>query len=90
MNSVANGKRLVQRMVVWQFGAIAAISLLWLPSGFANAQAFAAGGLIVAVGNALFGWRLFLRAWGPWLSSAEFTIGYLLLLGLPWLVYVVS
>ena len=65
MNSVANGKRLVQRMVVWQFGAIAAISLLWLPSGFQNAQAFAAGGLIVAVGNALFGWRLFLPGIAP-------------------------
>lgn len=65
MNSVAHGRRLVQRMVGWQFGCIAALSLMWLPSGIANAQAFAVGGLIVAVGNALFGWRLFLPGVAP-------------------------
>ncbi len=64
-NSVESGKRLVLRTVVWQIGCVAALALLWLPSGLANAQAFGAGGLIVAVGNALFGWRLFLPGIAP-------------------------
>ena len=56
---------MVFRMVAWQVGCVAAIALLWLPSGPANALAFAAGGLIVAVGNGVFGWRLFLDGYAP-------------------------
>jgi ATP synthase protein I len=52
-------------MVALQLGCIVLVTLLWLPAGIANAQAFAAGGFIVAVGNALFGWRLFRAGVAP-------------------------
>ncbi|HVF35696.1 MAG TPA: ATP synthase subunit I [Candidatus Saccharimonadia bacterium] len=64
-NSVESGKRLVLRMVALQLGCVVLVALMWLPSGYANAQAFAAGGFIVAVGNALFGWRLFMPGVAP-------------------------
>lgn len=65
-------------------------------TGRAGSDWQALGGLEILVAPAFgawaalfgeIGWRLFLKAWGPVLSSAEYTLGYLLLLALPWLVY---
>jgi F0F1-type ATP synthase assembly protein I len=56
-SSVESARRLVTRIVLFQVGCVAGVSLLFLGSGRAAAQAALAGGLIVAVGNALLGWR---------------------------------
>jgi F0F1-type ATP synthase assembly protein I len=65
MNSIASGKRLVLRIVAFQVGCAVAVSVLFLLSGVDAAIAALAGGLIVAAGNALFGWRLFAPGVAP-------------------------
>ena len=55
-----NGRRLVARVVLWQTGcAVLVAALCWAAFGAAGALAGLAGGLIAAIGSALFGWRMF-------------------------------
>jgi F0F1-type ATP synthase assembly protein I len=55
-----NGRRLVVRVVLWQTGCAAIVAALcWAEFGAAGALAGLAGGLIAAIGSALFGWRMF-------------------------------
>ncbi len=64
---VGPGTRLVMRVVLLQAGgAIAVACALLALSGAAAARAGLAGGLIVAIGSGLFGWRMFL----PGVASA--------------------
>ncbi|MFO1468426.1 MAG: ATP synthase subunit I [Steroidobacteraceae bacterium] len=62
------GKRTVVRVVVWQVatGVLVALGFGVFSGGWAGASALA-GGLIVAVGTAVFGWRLF----APGVASAQ-------------------
>jgi len=63
---VGDGKRLVVRVVLLQTGCAALAALLfWIYQGAAAGRAGLAGGLIVAVGTALFGWRLFAPGIAP-------------------------
>ncbi len=67
MNNVMGaGKRLVARVVLLQLGC-AALSglLLWTFAGAPSGRAGLAGGLVVATGSALFGWRLFAPGIAP-------------------------
>jgi F0F1-type ATP synthase assembly protein I len=55
-----NGRRLVVRVVLWQTGcAVIVAALCSAAFGAAGALAGLAGGLIAAIGSALFGWRMF-------------------------------
>lgn len=65
-NSIAAGKRVARRVLVAQLVAasIAAICGLLLASP-AVASAVLVGGLIVAGGNAVFAWRLFVSGVAP-------------------------
>jgi F0F1-type ATP synthase assembly protein I len=58
-------KQLVSRMVLWQAGCAVAIALLFMLSSLPAALAAAAGGLSVALGNALFGQRMFAAGVAP-------------------------
>jgi F0F1-type ATP synthase assembly protein I len=66
MNRVGNGQRLVLRVVLLQAGCAACgAALFWILQGAAAARAGLAGGLIVAVGSAVFGWRMFAPGIAP-------------------------
>jgi F0F1-type ATP synthase assembly protein I len=60
------GKRLVIRVVLLQVGCAAAVALLFWPlQGVWAAWSGLAGGLIVAIGSGLFGWRMFAPGIAP-------------------------
>jgi len=60
MNITGVGKRLVLRVVLLQAGCAALTGLLFgIFWGLAAASAGFVGGMIAAVGSALFGWRMF-------------------------------
>lgn len=54
-NTVAVGRQLARRALVWQTGAIAVTALAFLPKGAAWAISAALGGAAVAIGGALSG-----------------------------------
>jgi F0F1-type ATP synthase assembly protein I len=56
---------LATRIVLLQAGFAAGVSLMFLFAGMASAKAALAGGLIVAVGNAILGWRMFAGGVAP-------------------------
>jgi len=57
---LVRGKQLVVRVVLLQTGCTLLVAFLFLVFGGSRASLAAlAGGLIVALGSALFGWRLF-------------------------------
>jgi ATP synthase protein I len=58
--------RLVRRVVLLQTGCAAlAAAAFWALEGAAAGRAALQGGMIVAVGSALFGWRLFAPGIAP-------------------------
>jgi F0F1-type ATP synthase assembly protein I len=82
------GKRLVMRVVLLQIGcAVVGAVLFWCFRGAPAARAGLAGGLIVAVGSAVFGWRMFSPGIAPatTLHRALFAAE-----SLKWLWYVLS
>ena len=63
---VGNGKRLVTRVVLLQAGCAGLVAVLFgLLEGAKAALSGLCGGLIVAVGSALFGWRMFAPGIAP-------------------------
>jgi F0F1-type ATP synthase assembly protein I len=69
------GKRLVLKFASVQMAGaalVAAACLLW--SGAGAARSALVGGLIVAMGTVLFGWRLFAKGW----PAAEVVRGFFL------------
>lgn len=58
-NSIAYGRRMAARMVLLQVGAITILGLGFCAMGWRAGVAAWFGGGIVAIGNALFAWRLF-------------------------------
>jgi len=59
-NVLVRGKRLVVRVVLLQTGCALAVALLFLVfKGQSAGLAALVGGMIVAVGTAVFGWRVF-------------------------------
>jgi F0F1-type ATP synthase assembly protein I len=67
MNNVLGvGKRLVMRVVLLQAGCAAAVAVLfWAMQGAAAAWSGLTGGLIVAIGSGVFGWRMFAPGIAP-------------------------
>ena len=66
MNRAGDGKRLVMRVVLLQATCAAMVaSLFWMLQGAAAARSGLAGGLIVAIGSAVFGWRMFAPGIAP-------------------------
>jgi F0F1-type ATP synthase assembly protein I len=65
-NSFGREFRLVTRVVLLQMGCATSAGLLfWMMGGAAAAMAAFAGGMIVAVGTAVFGWRMFAPGIAP-------------------------
>lgn len=65
-NTVGFGNRLVVRVVLLQVaGAASSALVFWFIGGLRAACAAFAGGLIAAVGSALFGWRMFAPGIAP-------------------------
>jgi F0F1-type ATP synthase assembly protein I len=63
---VGNGRRLVMRVVILQAGCAGLVGMSFgVFEGAAAALSGLAGGLIVAVGSALFGWRMFAPGVAP-------------------------
>jgi F0F1-type ATP synthase assembly protein I len=66
MKDSSRGRRLTLRFVLLQIACGAVVALAFLVfAGPASAQAAFAGALIVAVGNAVFGWRMFAPGIAP-------------------------
>jgi F0F1-type ATP synthase assembly protein I len=60
------GKRLVLRVVILQAGCATTVALLFaVCQGAAAAWSGLAGGLIVAIGSGVFGWRMFAPGIAP-------------------------
>lgn len=65
-NGVETARRLVRRVVLWQAGgALLVAGLFLVADGSAAAVAALVGGLIAAVGSALFGVRMFAPGIAP-------------------------
>jgi F0F1-type ATP synthase assembly protein I len=65
-DALGAGKRLVMRVVLLQVGCATAVALVFWPlQGAGAAGAGFAGGLIVAIGSGLFGWRMFAPGVAP-------------------------
>ncbi len=65
-NNFGRESRLVTRVVLLQMGCATSAGLLfWMMDGAAAAMAAFAGGMIVTVGTALFGWRMFAPGIAP-------------------------
>jgi F0F1-type ATP synthase assembly protein I len=59
-DTVNRAKRLVARVVLLQAaGAVVVALIFWMASGSRAAMSALAGGAIVAIGSAVFGWRMF-------------------------------
>ncbi len=65
-NIVSAGRRLVLRVVLLQVGCAAVVGLLiWVLKGFAAGLSGLTGGMIVAIGSAIFGGRMFAPGIAP-------------------------
>ena len=65
-DALSVGKQLVLRVVLLQTGCAAAVALLfWSVQGAWAAWSGLSGGLIVAIGSGLFGWRMFAPGIAP-------------------------
>jgi len=88
MNITGLRLRLVLRVVLLQAGCATLAGLLFgVFGGFAAAFAGFAGGMIVAVGTALFGWRMFAPGIAP---ASKLFRAMLAAESLKWLWYVVA
>jgi ATP synthase protein I len=64
-NSIAYGRRMAARMVLFQIGAISILGLGFCAAAWRSGAAAGLGGGVVAIGNALFAWRLFAGGVAP-------------------------
>ena len=78
LNSLASGRRLALRLLLWQLFAAIVVGLVFAMSGFREAIAAAAGATIVAVGNALLSVRLFSQVSDASVALGRFLMGMIL------------
>jgi F0F1-type ATP synthase assembly protein I len=64
-NSIAHGRRVAVRTVIFQICATAVVGLGFCVWGWRSGVAAGYGGMVVALGNALFAWRLFADGIAP-------------------------
>jgi ATP synthase protein I len=84
LNSIASGRRLALRLLLWQLFVAMVVGLAFSVRGFRWAIAGAAGAAIVAVGNALLSTRLFNQVSGAGMALGRLLTGMLL----KWMVIV--
>jgi F0F1-type ATP synthase assembly protein I len=84
LNSIASGRRLALRLLLWQLFAAMVVGLAFSVRGFRWAIAGAAGAAVVAVGNALLSSRLFSQVSGAGMALGRWLTGMLL----KWMVIV--
>ena len=84
LNSLASGRRLALRLLLWQLVAAMVVGLAFSVRGFRWAIAAVAGATIVAIGTALLSTRLFGQVSGAGLALARLLTGMLL----KWMVIV--
>ncbi len=78
LNSLASGRRLALRIVMWQLAVAALAGLVFLVQGVREAMAATAGALIVALGNALFSARAFAGWYGAGMALGRLMTGMML------------
>jgi ATP synthase protein I len=78
LNSLASGRRLALRIVMWQLAVAALVGLVFLLQGRREALAAAAGALVVALGTALLGARAFAGMHGAGLALGRLLLGMIL------------
>lgn len=64
-NSIAHGRRVAVRTVTFQLCAIGLVGLGFCLNGWQSGVAAWYGGVVIALGNALFAWRLFAHGIAP-------------------------
>ena len=64
-NSIAHGRRVAVRTVVFQLCAIGLVGLGFCAGGWQSGLAAWYGGAVIVIGNALFAWRLFADGIAP-------------------------
>jgi ATP synthase protein I len=84
LNSIASGRRLALRLLLWQLVAAIVVGLAFSVRGFRWAIAGVTGAAIVAVGNALLSTRLFSQVSGAGMALARLLTGMIL----KWMVIV--
>jgi ATP synthase protein I len=75
LNSLASGRRLALRLLLWQLFVALSVGLVFAISGFREAIAAAAGALVVALGTALLSTRVFSQVSGAGISLGRFLTG---------------
>jgi ATP synthase protein I len=78
LNSLASGRRLALRIVMWQLAAAALAGFVFLTQGRREAMAATAGALVVALGNALFSARAFAGLHGAGMALGRLLTGMIL------------
>ena len=84
LNSLASGRRLALRLLLWQLFAAMIVGLAFSVRGYRWAIAAAAGAVIVALGNGLLSVRLFSQVNGAGMALARLLTGMIL----KWIVIV--
>src|SRR5580698_4859715 len=84
LNSIASGRRLALRLLLWQLFAAMIVGLAFSVRGYRWAIAAAAGAVIVALGNGLLSVRLFSQVNGAGMALARLLTGMIL----KWIVIV--
>lgn len=81
------GQRLALKFAMVQFACAATVALVSLANGgFNSFRSAGVGGLIVAIGTLLFGWRLFADDW----PATEVARGFYVGEGLKWIWMIVA
>jgi ATP synthase protein I len=78
LNSLASGRRLALRLLLWQLFAALSVGLVFAVLGLREAIAAAAGAVIVALGTALLSVRVFSQVGGAGFALGRFLTGMIL------------
>lgn len=78
LNSLASGRRLALRIVMWQLAVAVLAGSVFLTQGRREAMAAAAGAVIVALGNALLCARAFAGLHGAGMALSRLLTGMIL------------
>jgi ATP synthase protein I len=79
LNSLASGRRLALRLLLWQLFAALCVGLVFaVSSGLREAIAAGAGATVVALGTALLSARVFSRVSGAGIALGHFLTGMIL------------
>ncbi|QAU25493.1 hypothetical protein EO087_11295 [Dyella sp. M7H15-1] len=78
LNSLASGRRLALRLLLWQLFAALIVGLVFATLGLREAIAAAAGATIVALGTVLLSLRFFSQVSGAGIALGHLLIGMIL------------